>query len=396
LRIGINALYLLPGAVGGSEIYLRSLLPPLTQAAAARGHQTLLFLNRECRGQLDLPPPATAVWCPLPARLRPARILWEQLVLPLQARRAALDVLFSPGLTAPLLLACPSVVTIYDLQHVRHPEYFRWFDLPFWNFLVRRAAGAAAAVITLSQHSRKDLERLYALQPERLHVIPLAADPEFRPAQPADAEPSEALLERRGIRRPFILSAGTTHPHKNYRGLIGALEPLWGRGLAAQLVITGVHGLAQNVLERLLRRRGLLAQVRLTGWLPRPELAALFRAAQLCVLPSLFEGFGLPALEALASGVPLVCSQAASLPEVVGDAALLVDASDPAALRGAIERALSDEALRAELTRRGLQRARRFSWSATAAATLAALESAAQQTELVSGVALSGTHGGRQ
>ncbi|HEX9636291.1 MAG TPA: glycosyltransferase family 1 protein [Acidobacteriota bacterium] len=382
MKIGINALFLRPGEVGGSEIYLRSLLPLLTQAAGARGHTVRLFLGREARRELgplaDAAPPAP------PARWRAVRILWEQLVLPFQVKAAGLDVLFSPGLTAPLLLSCPSVVTVYDLQHLRHPEHFRWFDLPFWNLLVARAAGSAGAVITLSQHSRRDLEQYYRLDPERLHVIPLACGAEFRPAEPADAEPIAALCARLGIQRPFLLSPGTTHPHKNYAGLIAALEPWWRQRDDPMLVITGVPGLAHRQLERLLRERGLSGRVRLTGWLPRSELPLLFRAAELCVLPSLFEGFGLPALEALASGVPLVCSRAASLPEVVGDAAILVDAEDPARLRDAIERGLRDPALRAELSRRGPLQARRFSWAATAAATLQVLEAAAAQHRVAS------------
>ena len=171
LRIGVNALYLIPGGVGGTEIYLRSLLGAL--ASIDRRNQYFVFTNRETGATL-VPgaPNFTTLPQSLRAESRPARLLWEQTGLPLAALRTGLDVMFNPGFTAPLLCACPQVTVFHDLQHKRHPEHFRWFDLPFWNFCLFWSAQVSRRLIAVSEATAADLRRYYRVPPGKVAVVP--------------------------------------------------------------------------------------------------------------------------------------------------------------------------------------------------------------------------------
>src|SRR5215469_16968795 len=206
-RIGVNALYLIPGGVGGTEIYLRELLTELAHIDSE--NQYFIFTNLETADLV--PPQANFIWKPQAVRasFRPARILWEQIVLPMEAARYKLDVLFNPGFTAPLLSPCPLVTTFHDLQHKRHPEYFRWFDLPFWRFLLWGSAHVSRRLITPSEATRSDLLRYYRVRPEKITVALHCVNPEF------------LSLDRSHL-EPFILCVSTLHPHKNIERLIRA------------------------------------------------------------------------------------------------------------------------------------------------------------------------------
>src|SRR6476646_3404182 len=178
IRIGVNALYLIPGGVGGTEIYLRELLAALAQLDQV--NEYLIFTNLETQADL-VPKQANFHWKPqaVHARFRPARILWEQIVLPFEAARYRLDVLFNPGFTAPVLSACRQVTVFHDLQHKRHPEYFRWFDLPFWRFLLWGAAHRSRRLIAVSENTRTDLLHFYRLNESRISVVPHGVNPQF-------------------------------------------------------------------------------------------------------------------------------------------------------------------------------------------------------------------------
>src|SRR5579864_8696419 len=175
-RIGINALYLIPGEVGGTEIYLRRLLTAL--ASIDTLNEYIVFTNRETDASL-VPRQANFSWEPqaVSARFRPARILWEQVVLPF--RTARLDVLLNPGFTAPVFAPCPSVTVFHDLQHARHPEHFRWFDLPFWRLLLWASANRSRQLIAVSEATREDLMRFYNVDAKRIAVIPHGVEPAF-------------------------------------------------------------------------------------------------------------------------------------------------------------------------------------------------------------------------
>jgi glycosyltransferase involved in cell wall biosynthesis len=352
-RIGVNALYLIPGGVGGTEIYLRELLAAL--AVVDTTNEYLIFTNQETGSDL-VPRQANFLWKPQAVRAnsRPARILWEQIVLPLEAGRYRLDVLFNPGFTAPLLAPCPCVTTFHDLQHKRHPEHFRWFDLPFWRFLLWAAAHRSRRIIAVSEATRADLLRFYRLPPERIAVVPHGVNPEFFGLDRARSE-------------DYLLCVSTLHPHKNLERLIRA----YSRGKRnRKLVLAGMRGFQTEVIERLVRDSGVSDSVRLTGWVPRDELLRLYEQAFAFVYPSTFEGFGIPVLEALAAGIPVACSSIPPLHEVAGEAALFFDPVDEDSIGEALDRISTDDVLRARLATAGPERARRFTWQRSAELTL--------------------------
>lgn len=369
MRIGVNALYLIPGGVGGTEIYLRNLLAALGRVD--RQNEYFVFVNRETGD--DLAPRQAnfhTVRQPVRARFRPARILWEQVVLPWQARRRRLDVLLNPGFTAPVLAPSPQVTVFHDLQHKRHPEYFRWFDLPFWKLLLWAAARRSTALIAVSEATAADLVRYYQTPQARIHVIPHGVEERFFTI---GAERRTSPLE------PLVLAVSTLHPHKNLDRLVRVFARFRVQHPDYRLVLAGLRGFHANDVERAIRAAGLSDCVRLTGWIPREELYELYRRAAACIYPSLFEGFGLPVLEALAAGIPTACSDIEPLRGLTRGAALLFDPLDDQAMLAALERVVSDEALRGRLAAAGPARARLFSWQAAAQATLAALTAASRE-----------------
>ncbi len=367
LRIGVNALYLVPGGVGGSEIYLRQLLPELAEIDDA--NEYVVFTNQETDAAL-VPARKNFRLAPQPVRasFRPARILWEQAGLPFAAARERIDVLFNPGFTAPVIAPCPSVTVFHDLQHKRHPEHFRWFDLPFWRVCLYASAHRSRLLLAVSEATRADLLRYYRLPSDRVRVVPHGVDPVF----------FEIGRERRARRpSPYLLCVSTLHPHKNIDLLIRAFAELRRAFPEFRLVVAGLRGFHAEAIEAAIESLGLAGAVRITGWIPRAELYDLFRGAFAFVYPSRFEGFGLPVLEALAAGIPTACSAIEPLTAAAGNAALEFNPADPKALFEAMFRLIEDEALRARLSEEGPKRAACFSWRKSAEATLEAIRSAA-------------------
>jgi glycosyltransferase involved in cell wall biosynthesis len=369
LRIGINALYLIPGGVGGTEIYLRCLLAAL--AAVDTRNQYIVYANHEAGASLCAPGPNFTVSVqPVHASIRPFRILWEQTVLPWSLRRDHVDVVLCPGFTMPLATRCPAVVVFHDLQHKRHPEYFRWWDLPFWNFFLWASACRGTRLIAVSEATRRDILRYYNVDEGNVDVVRHGVEAEF----------FEISKSRYRVSvHPFLLCVSTSHAHKNLDRLIRAFAEFRRAHPEFQLVIAGMHGHYIKELRRLVRDLGLIGAVDFTGWLPREELYGLFRMAHSFIYPSSFEGFGMPVLEALASGIPTACSEIQPIREIVGQAALKFDPSDVSAILQAMERLVTDKALRAQLSAEGPVRAAKFSWETAARETLAILERAAAQ-----------------
>ncbi len=236
-----------------------------------------------------------------------------------------LEVMFNPGFTAPLLAPCPSVTTFHDLQHKRHPEHFRWFDLPFWRFLLWAAAHRSRRLIAVSEATCADLSRFYHLPKERVDVIPHGVKSQF------------FELDRSRI-EPYFLCVSTLHPHKNLERLIRAYARQ-KREQRAQCPSRHARFFRRRRLERIIRdlEIGRFSQG-WTGWLPRDELLRLFQRAYAFVYPSAFEGFGIPVLEALAAGIPVACSDIPPLREVAGEAALMFDPLDEDSIGQALHR----------------------------------------------------------
>ena len=360
LRIGVNALYLIPGGVGGTEIYLRGLLGGLAGIDAA--NQYFIFTNRET-GQDLVPRQPNFQRVPQPVRAvgRPARMLWEQAALPLAAVRQSLDVMLNPGFTAPLFCPCPQVTVFHDLQHVRLPEYFRWFDLPFWQFFLYWSAHVSRLLVAVSDATAADVVKHYRLPESKVRVVLSGVDPVF------------FEIGRRRHPEPFLLTVSTLHPHKNLDGLLRAFAGLRRTHPEFRLVVCGLHGFSTGALRDLRDSLDLRDAVEFPGWIPREGLHELYARAWAFVYPSRFEGFGLPVLEALAAGIPTACSGIEPLRSIAGGAAVEFDPLDAGAIGEAMRRVAEDEDLRGRLVEAGPRRAAQFSWRAAAEGTLAAL-----------------------
>lgn len=357
LRIGINALYLIPGGVGGTEIYLRSLLKALPEVDDRKEY--FVYANAETGSDL-VPslPRFHFVQTGVKARVRTARILYEQVALPRLLRRDGIDVLLNAGFTCPLSFASRSVTVFYDLQHKRHPEFFRWFDRPFWNLLLGASAVRSRALVVISRATESDLIRYYPEAQNKTFVVPVGVDPEFfRIAE---------RRERAAAGEPYLLTVSTLHPHKNLDRLMQAFAEFRRTRPEFRLVIAGLKGFATQALEERRRNLGLEDSVRFTGWIPREELYLLFERADACMAPSEFEGFGMPLSEALAAGIPSACSTIEPFEEIAGDAAVRFAPDSISEMVGAMKVITSDSGFRSRARVAGPARAHMFDWLTSA------------------------------
>jgi glycosyltransferase involved in cell wall biosynthesis len=293
----------------------------------------------------------------------------EQFSVPLALRRARADVFHAPHYVAPPLTMCPFVVTIHDCIHLRFPQYLPNRAAYYYaRAMMAMAARRARIVLTVSQASKDDILRYLGIPASKVEVVYNGID-EHLAAAPSAADVAR-VRERFLLTSPFILYAGNIKPHKNVDRLIEAFSILRRRGVSdVKLLIIGDDISRYPNLRRLVHRFQLHQQVRFLGFVPDATLAVLYRLASVFVFPSLSEGFGLPPLEAMAAGAPVITSNVSSLPEVVGDAAVLIDPMDAGAIAEAMSRVLSDAALRADLVRRGHERVKAFSWARSVART---------------------------
>jgi glycosyltransferase involved in cell wall biosynthesis len=367
MHVGFNLIFMVPGETGGMEIAARALIPALRDAAP--GVRFTAFVNEEARGE-DLGVDSVAV--PVRATNRLEWVRGEQLLLPRLARRAGCALVHSLASTAPARGRFARVVTIHDLNYLVVPDAHFGLRGLGMRVLVPLAARTAQRVIADSGATRDDLVARLGVPAARIDVVPLGLG---RPAGAMPA-PEAELRARLGLgTRPVVLALSAKRPHKNLAGLLDALA-----GIPAErrpvTVLPGYPTPYAAELQAHAARLGVGDDVRWPAWLPEADIEGLFGLAAAFVVPSLYEGFGLPVLEAMARGVPVACSDRASLPEVAGDAALLFDPERPAEIAAAIERLLGDPAEADRLRAAGRARAARFTWTRTADLTLASYERA--------------------
>jgi glycosyltransferase involved in cell wall biosynthesis len=296
----------------------------------------------------------------------PSRLLFGHVPvsLPLALWRERIDLLHAE-MIAPLLTPARIVVTVYDLSYEHYPEFFATGVAAAFRQFVPRTVRRAAVVLTISEFSKRDIVRFYGVPPEKVVVTLCAADPIFRPLK--DEVRLTAVRARYGTGDHFILCVGDLQPRKNLKRLITAYVRLrQADATRHKLVLVGNKAWLYDDTFVMARASGYAEELVFTGYVPDEDLVALYNAADLFVYPSIFEGFGLPPLEAMACGTPIVASNTSSLPEVVGEAGLMVDPLDAEALAGAMARVLGDGALRAQLAVRGPERAATFSWETSA------------------------------
>jgi glycosyltransferase involved in cell wall biosynthesis len=367
VHVGLNLIFLVPGETGGMEVAARELIPALLAAAPAGMHFTA-FINRETAHEADGPwgQLLPAVTVPVRARNRVQWVLGEQTLLPRLAARAGVDLVHSLASTAPVWGRFRRIVTVHDLIYARFPEAHAGIRDKGMKVLVPWAARRSDRVIADSQSTREDLIGLLGIPGELIDVVPLG----LGTVQRAIAVSEHEVRTRFTLgERPVVLSLSAKRPHKNLITLLGALAtlPVESRPV---LVLAGYPTAHENELRERARTLGVDGDVRFPAWVSAEELGGLWGLSQAFVFPSLYEGFGLPVLEAMARGVPVACSNASSLPEVAGDAALLFDPHDESAIASALKRLLEEPELAESLRARGLARAHEFSWERTAGLTL--------------------------
>jgi glycosyltransferase involved in cell wall biosynthesis len=367
VHVGLNLVFLVPGETGGMEVAARSLIPALRDVAP--GARFTAFVNRE-GAEADFGIESVVV--PVEATSRVQWVRGEQQLLPGLAHRAGCNLVHSLGSTAPAHGRFARVTTIHDLNYLMVREAHFGLRGLGMRVLVPLAARTSHRVVADSESTRRDLVERLRLPAEKIDVVPLGLG---RPATHVPT-PAAELRERYGLdERPLVLSLSAKRPHKNLRGLLDAVAriPPERRPL---LVLPGYPTPHEAELKVHAAALGIAGGVRFPGWTSSADVEGLFALCAAFVFPSFYEGFGLPVLEAMARGVPVACSDRASLPEVAGDAALLFDPSDPAAIAQAIERLLSDRAEAERLRAAGRARAARFTWERAAELTLATYERA--------------------
>jgi glycosyltransferase involved in cell wall biosynthesis len=367
MHVGLNLIFLVPGETGGMEVYARELIPALISQAPS-GTRFTAFVNRETAAVGDGPwgEILPAVTVPVNARNRVQWVLGEQTLLVSMAARARVTLMHSLASTAPLWGPFRRVTTVHDLIYARFPDAHAGIRDKGMRVLVPLAARRSQRVIADSLSTREDLVELVGLSRERIDVVPLGLGVHRR---------SHPLLEvqlraRLGLgQRRVVLSLSAKRPHKNLTALIGALA-LMAPERRPLLVLPGYPTEHEQELRERAHSEGVEDDVRFLGWLGASEIEGLWQIADAFVFPSLYEGFGLPVLEAMARGVPVACSNASSLLEVAGDAALLFDPHSQSEIAHAIELLLGDASQAERLRGAGLERAREFTWERTARLTL--------------------------
>ena len=351
----------LRGRKSGVGYYTESLLAAIMRLEP--GHRYVLFSNRDMgEGWRQIGSETVHV-----GRGFPVRAVWMQAMLPGTLRRMRPDLCHFTNYLAPLYSPCPYVVTMYDMSVFLTPRLHNAKKRLLDRTLIPLVARRAGAILTISQSARKDIMRCLRVPKEKVHVVMGAASERFRPVTDL-AQVNEVRAQHR-LEAPYILYVGTIEPRKNLPRLVGAFALLKAEGAPHKLAIVGQDGWGVEPLHAEIERLGLEHEVILTGYVPSDDLPALYSGAAAMAFPSLYEGFGLPVIEAMACGAPVVTSHSSALAEVAGDAALLVDPLSVGSIAGALHRVLNEPGLGAELSCRGQARATQFTWEKTARAT---------------------------
>ncbi len=371
MRIAIDA-HSVGTQLGGNETYATNLIEALAEIDSQ--NQYTVFVTK--RTAMDR---FANRWPNVSARITAPHtpLIRIPLTLSGELRRHPVDVLHVQY-TAPPFSPCPVVVNIHDLSFEHLPETFKRRSRMQLRMTVRRSARQAAEILALSDYARHDIITTYKISPDKVTVVPLAAAAHFIPVE--DTKKLQQVRQTYGIQGDYILSVGSIQPRKNLTRLLQAyalLRAAEPAGKLPQLVIVGKHAWLYAETVRAVNELGLANHVVLTGYIPDEDLPPLYSGAVGFVYPSYFEGFGLPPLEAMKCGTPVIVGNRTSLPEVVGDAAILVDPFSTEEIERAMSRLINDASLRSSLRAKGLERAKLFDWRETARQTLSVYEKVA-------------------
>ena len=365
--IGIDASRTITGQRTGTEAYATFLLQALLPLATAQGHQLRLYFNQP-------PPPDLFPQSPqIEQRIMPFPRLWTHLRLAAELHQHPPDVFFTPAHVIPFSYFGPSVATVHDLGYHHFPEAHPWQQLAYLRWSTRHNGRRARHVVADSEATKADLIQLDGIPADKIDVIYPGVDPALQPV--TNEEVITAVRHKHNITPPYLLYLSTLQPRKN---LVRLIQAYAASGLPHQLVLAGKAGwLSQPILEVISNQSSVISEkIVVTGFVDEVDKAALLSGATAVLYPSLYEGFGFPVLEAQACGTAVLTATTSSLPEVAGDAALLVDPLDTAAITQGMQRLVQDEAYRQDLVQRGFENVGRFGWEETAVQLLQTLEKA--------------------
>jgi glycosyltransferase involved in cell wall biosynthesis len=362
MHVGLNLIYLVPGETGGMEVVARELLPELRRAAPRLSFTA--FINREAAAANDGPwgEIMPAVTVPIHASSRPQWVLGEQALLPPMAMRRGVRLMHSLASIAPAWGRYRRVVTVHDIIYARFPETHAGMRDLGMRVLVPLAVRSAHRVMVDANSTKRDLVEMLGASAHKIDVVPLGFG---MPKRHQGATEPEVRQRLELGERQVILSLSAKRPHKNLTTLIAALARIPAERRPV-LVLPGYPTEHERELRELASAEGIAADVRFLEWISEEDLEGLWALTTAFIFPSLYEGFGLPVLEAMDRGVPVAASNASSLPEVAGDAALLFDPLNEAQMAAAIQRLLSEHALREALIAKGRARVKQFTWERTA------------------------------
>jgi glycosyltransferase involved in cell wall biosynthesis len=371
MHVGLNAQLLsLDHSYRGAGInsYIYHLLQGLGDVGSSHHYTVFLGERGYTDGRLAL---CYTNW---PTHGPLGRILWEQLAQPFVLRRSQVDLLHAMAFVGPLVAPCPFVVTVYDLSFLRYPEAFRPWNRWYLSKLTAVSARRARRVIAISESTKRDVVHFLGVPADRVDVVYCGVGAGFRPLSRGEVERFRC---QQGLPDRFVLFLGTLEPRKNVEMLIRAYAR-WREADpdAPRLVVAGGKGWHYQQVFAIVEGLGLTSEIVFPGYVSPGDLPLLYNAADLFVYPSRYEGFGLPVLEAMACGTPVVTSNVASLPEVAGDAAFLVPPDDETQLTESMRRAWGDASWRKEAVARGRSQAARFVWERTARETIETYERA--------------------
>lgn len=372
MKIAVNTLFMIPGKVGGTETYARGVLSALNNIGQANDY--LIFCNKENFYTFNF----TAenfrkIQAPVKATIRPLRLLWEQIILPLQLLINRVDVVLSLGYIGPLFVPCKSAVVIFDLNWFFHPEEFTFLSRLLWKILVTLSAKRANLIITSSMNSKNDIVTILNVPPKKVLVVYGGIDrARFRKIN--NSVLIKKLKRKYKIYDKFILTASAAYKFKNLANLIEAFRIISSDLKKLQLVIVGLGGKGKPEIINKINKYKLNKKVLVAGWVKDEDIPLLYSSAETYVHPSLYEGFGFPVLEAMSCGCPVISSESASLPELVGKAGIIIDAKKSENIANAIKEVVSNRKLRNKLIKDGFQNAAKYDWSISAKKILNNLE----------------------
>jgi glycosyltransferase involved in cell wall biosynthesis len=360
VRLGVNLLWLVPGEVGGSEEYTVGLLRALGEQGDSRIN-VMLYVNRRFRNAYpDLLRTFESRVAPISGSSRIQRVLVEASWLAHRSRRDNVTFIHHTGGTMPAVRRVPGIVTLHDLQPMTHPERFGFIKRTYIRWIAPRSLRSAVAVACLTRFTAQDAIQRVGVHRNRIHIVPCGIETDVEAPDPVV---QNSVLDRYGILdRRYVLYPAITYAHKNHEMLVASFARVCGDRPDTMLVLTGGSGPNEEVVQAAIDAYGLRGRVVRPGRVPESDLDVLYRNAHMLVFPSLYEGFGLPALEAMSRGCPVIASRVGGLPEVTGNAAVLLDPFDTAGWVTAMADLFDHPSRRIELSRRGRLRAAEFRW----------------------------------